>query len=183
MITCRVLQYHEVEVYEWFMRSRSYDSRSMYFGYPITDEGLTQLASDIKKNSHKHHIVVAEDDQLEVVGMIHIASMDLTTVELGVMVAESHRNQGISSQMMDYTITWCKNRNLSHVYMHCLSYNRPILHLVKKHGLEITKDGTDADARVTLPMPNIFTYGYESVLRQQSLAKQHLLQFKKLIAA
>jgi len=183
MISCRILLANELPKYAQFIKARRMDSLCMYFGYPITDIGIEQLLESIEDNPSKHRIVVAEDADLEIVGTIHIANISDTEVEFGVMVAESHRNMGISSIMMEYALAWCQNRCLRDVYMHCLSYNAPILHLVRKYGLEVSKDHGDADARVTLPLPNIFTLGRESVARQQNTIHHNILSFKKLLAA
>jgi hypothetical protein len=65
--------------------------------------------------------------------------------------------------------------------MHCLSYNQPILHLVKKHGLEVSKDFGDADARVKLPTPNMFTLGKEAMYHQSRLFQKNVTCFKKML--
>lgn len=182
MITCRVLGPHELRRYEYFLKERNMDTRSMYFGYPATEEQIKKLVDEMVNNPSKHRMVIAENDQFEIVGTIHIANVSDTEVEFGVMVAESYRKLGVSSQMMEYAMTWCQNRGLNNVYMHCLGYNKPIIHLVEKYGLEITKEYGDADARVTLPNSNIFTIGTECVLRQQHILQHNLRSFKRMLA-
>jgi len=157
------------------------DTRSMYFGIAYSDEQIQLLVDTMLKNPEKHHVVVAEDDELEIVGTVHMALISKSEVELGIMVAESHRNQGVSTQMLDYAVTWCQNRGLRDVYMHCLSYNRPIIHLVEKFGLEISKHQGDADARVTLPSMNLFSVGKEAMFRHKQLVQDRLLRFHKML--
>jgi RimJ/RimL family protein N-acetyltransferase len=186
MLTCRVLFPHELQKYAYFMRERSLSSRSMYFGCAISDDGIDQLVNSMIDNPSVHHVVVAEDDNLDIVGTIHIANMSNHEVELGVMVHEGLRSQGVASTMMDFALTWCQNRNLRDIYMHCLAYNAPILHLVKKHGLEVSKDHGDADARVTLPECSFLTIGHEALLRQQNTlgysVKKNLVSFRRMLA-
>lgn len=153
----------------------------MYFGYPITNEGIEQLVQEIVDHPDKHKIVIAEDDNLDIAGTIHIASMNKTQVEFGIMVAESYRGKKVANKLMEFAIAWVQNRGLNDIYMHCLMYNAPIIHIVKKYGLEISKDNGDADAHVTLPRSNIFTIGYESIMRQQSAFKHNILQFKRML--
>jgi len=181
MITCRLLSVHELRCYEYFLKQRNMDTRSMYFGIPYSDEQIRLLVDMILENPEKHNIVVAEDDELETVGTIHIATISEQEVELGVMVAESHRNQGVSSQMLDYAVTWCQNRGFRDVYMHCLSYNRPIIHLVEKFGLEISKHEGDADARVTLPPANLYTLGKEAMFRHKQMVQDRIIRFHKML--
>lgn len=183
MITCRLLGTHELRRYEYFLKERGMDTRSLYFGYPASDENIKDLLDRMVAEEGLHRIVVAENDRFEIVGTIHIATMSENEVEFGVMVAEGYRGLGISTKMMDYAMTWCQNRNLREVYMHCLGYNKPIIHLVEKYGLEITREYGDADARVTLPRSNIFTFGTEYLLRQQNLLSENVRSFRRMITA
>ena len=104
----------------------------------------------------------------ETVGLVHIAHISSTEVEFGFMVAESHRKIGVSGYLMEYSLTWCRNRGLPNVYMHCLGWNEPIIHLTKKYGLEINRDHGDADAYITLPSADVFTFQHEAILTQSS---------------
>ena len=181
MITCRLLEHSEIPRYEYFLRERNMDTRSMYFGIVYSDEQIARLVKIMSNDPDRHAMVVAENEDQEIVGTVHIALLSETEVELGVVVAEAYRGQKVSSSMMDYAITWCQNRNLRDVYMHCLSYNRPILHLVKKFGLGISQSQGDADARVTLPTLNMFSLGKEAMLRHKNMVQDHLLRFHKML--
>lgn len=186
MITYRVLFKQEMPKYAVYLKQRSMGSLSIYFGYAITNENIELLVEDMVANNHLHDIVVAEDTDGEIVGTVHIARMNDHEVEFGVMVAEAYRKKGIASGLMDYAMTWARNRGYRDLYMHCLSYNAPIKHLVTKHGLEISRDGIESDARVTMPPTNIFSIGHEMVLRQQNAVNKtmnHTIQsFRKAIA-
>lgn len=182
MITCRVLGSEELRRYEFFLKERGMDTRSIYFGYPASDEQIKKLVDEMVANPAKHRVVVGENDVSEIVGTIHIANITDTEVEFGVMVAEAYRGKSISSQMMEYALTWCRNRGLNDVYMHCLGYNKPIIHLVEKYGLEITREYGDADAHVTLPHSNIFTYGTEALMRNQHAIHNNIRSFKRMLA-
>jgi GNAT superfamily N-acetyltransferase len=138
MVTCRVLTPAEVIKYGDFLKDRTDESKHIYFGISVSDFYIDQLIERILSDYSKHHIVVAEDEFLNIVGTIHIAHMSKSSVEFGVMVAESHRKLGISSNMMEYALTWCRNRGLNDIYMHCLGYNKPIIHL-KSMDLKLLK--------------------------------------------
>lgn len=181
MITCRLLEPHEIKHYEFFLKERNMDSRSMYFGIAYTDEQIERLVKIMVSDPERHKMVVAENLDGEIVGTVHIASVSETEVELGVMVAEAYRGQGVSSLMMDYAMTWCQNRNLRNVYMHCLSYNRPIIHLVEKFGLSISKDNGDADAKVTLPTLNMFSLGKEAMFHHKRMVQDRIVRFHKML--
>jgi GNAT superfamily N-acetyltransferase len=186
MITYRVLFDQELPKYALFLKERSMGSLSIYFGHAITYEGIDKLMDDMVANVSMHHVVVAEDIDHEIVGTVHIAQMNDHEVEFGVMVAEAYRQKGIASGLMDYAMTWARNRGFRDLYMHCLSYNAPIKHLVTKHGLAISRDGIESDARVTMPPTNIFSIGHEMVLRQQNavnMSVNHTIQsFRRALA-
>lgn len=169
-----------------FMKQRNSDSLNLYFGTVFTDNMIDGLVDGMISNPTLHHIVVAEDIDQEIVGTVHIAMMDAHAVEFGVMVAEAYRKMKVASGMMDYAMTWAQNRGFRDLFMHCLSYNAPIKHLVKKHGLTISTEGTESDARVTMPPTNIFSIGHEIALRQQNIINtsvNHTIQsFRKVIA-
>lgn len=179
MITYRVLFDQELPKYAIFLKQRSMGSLSIYFGHAVTNERIELLVDDMIANPSMHHIVVAEDVDKDIVGTVHIAQMNDHEVEFGVMVAEAYRQKGIASGLMDYAMTWSRNRGFRDLYMHCLSYNAPIKHLVTKHGLAISRDGIESDARVTMPPTNIFSIGHEMVLRQQNavnMSVNHTIQ-------
>ena len=148
------------------MNERSVESRRMYFGYTPSPEFICNFVD--KMTTPNDVIVVAENEQLEIVGTVHIASMGDDKVELGVMVHEDYRQKGISSKMMSFAMLWCKNRGLHQVYMHCLAYNAPIIHLVQKFGLEVRKEGTEADSYITLPRTTPMDQIEETITRNMS---------------
>ena len=180
-ITCRALSAYEIRRYEYFLKERSMDSISMYFGCPLKSEAITNLVDRMVEDTDHHKVIVAEDEQFEVIGTIHIAIVNDSEVELGIMVAEAHRGQNVSTKMMDYVLNWCRNRGFTGLYMHCLSYNAPVLHVVKKYGLEITSQLGDSEAVIKLPSANIFTLGRENLDVQQAILKQNVMSFKKML--
>ena len=186
MIAYRILRESEIPKYGMFMKQRNSDSLNLYFGHAIRHDMIDKLIDTMVISPELHHVVVAEDLDQEIVGTVHIAQMSEREVEFGVMVAEAYRKNGIASGLMDYAMTWARNRNYNDLYMHCLSYNAPIKHLVTKHGLAISRDGIESDARVTLPPTNIFSIGHEIVLRQQNAiysTMNHTIQsFRKVLA-
>lgn len=185
MITYRVLEGRDLAHYATFLKQRSIDSLVMYFGYAVNHEHIDRLIVTMMDKPELHYVLLAEDDNFEPVATVHMAQMNKHEMEFGFMVAEPYRKQGIASGMMDFAMTWCRNRGFNDIFMHCLSYNAPIKHLVRKHGLEISSEGTEADARVTLPRTNIFSIGHEMFMRQQNIVntniKHHIQSFRRAL--
>lgn len=172
MITVRFLAFLEYHKYLEFMKSQSMETRRMYFGIPMSNEGLDKVFDNILEHKSLHRFIIAEDQNFNIVGVIHLAEMDSTSIEIGIAVDPDYRKQGIADQMMNLAIPWCRNRNHPNVFMHCLSHNEPVKRLVKKYDLQITTRHGDADARVQLPPPDPASIASEALIIQQQGLKR-----------
>jgi len=162
MITTRFLAYSEYAEYAEWMKSRDTDSRQLYFGMGVSDDGIDALTDKIIKNQHDHYFLVAEDRGVWV-GTIHIAVQNIDEVEFGVMVAIGRRKQGIADLMLREAILWARNRGFHSLYMHCLAHNSAIRHLCTKHGLSIKTEYGESDVNVPLPLATPLTLSQEMV--------------------
>ena len=181
MNTYRILANSELVRYADFLKQRDASSLHVYFGYAISHDSIDVLVADMCQRPTDNHIVAALDQDLAIIGTVHIAQMSAQQVEFGVMVAENHRKQGHADRMMDYAITWCRNRGISDLYMHCLSTNAPIRHLVRKNGLTITQQGPETDAQLRLPPTDFFAWGHELALIQQNAMAETIMSFTRAL--
>lgn len=162
MIVTRFLDYNEYPEYADWMKSQDHDSRQLYFGMGISDEGIDTLVEKFIREKHNHYFLVAEDRGIWV-GTIHIAIQNVDEVEFGVMVATGRRKQGIADTMLREAILWARNRGFHSLYMHCLAYDNAIKHLCTKHGLSIKTEYGESDVKVPLPAPTPVSIGKEIV--------------------
>lgn len=187
MFTCRLLNKSELGLYGEYLKKRDHDSLRRYFGTPVSDQVIDKLVSGMIEHEDLHEVLVAENEHLEIVGTIHIAQMNDRQVELGVMVSEAYRGMGVANEMMELALLHCRNRGLYDVYMHCMSNNEAIMHLVKSKGLYISPLQGEADAHITLPYSSIFTFAWENWLRGSDYAyrmhNERILTYRKLLAA
>jgi len=183
MITTRFLTYSEYPEYAEWMKSQDTDSRQLYFGMGISDEGIDHLVEKFIKNRHDHYFLVAEDRGVWV-GTIHIAVQNVNEVEFGVMVTTGRRKQGIADTMLREAITWARNRGFHSLYMHCLAYNAAIKHLCTKHGLSVKTQYGESDVKVALPPATAFTIGQELASASRNiytlLLQRNLAAFESL---
>ena len=56
--TCRVLGIREMRNFEYYLKSRNMDSRSMYFGCAVSDQSITDLVDHMIANSSDHKVIV-----------------------------------------------------------------------------------------------------------------------------
>ena len=185
MFTCRLLNKNELGLYGDYLKKRDRNSLTRYFGTLVSDQVIDRLVSGMIEHEDLHDVLVAENEKLEVVGTIHIARMNDHQVELGIMVAEAYRGMGVATEMMEMALLYCRNRSLNDVYMHCMSNNEAIMHLVKKQGLHVSNQTGEADAHVTLPQSSIFTLAWENWVRGQEyafrLSNERILTFRKVL--
>lgn len=187
MFTCRLLNKNELGLYGEYLKKRNRDSLTRYFGTLVSDQVIDRLVSGMIEHEDLHDVLVAENEKLEIVGTIHIARMNEHQVELGIMVSEAYRGLGVANEMMEMALLYCRNRGLYDVYMHCMSNNEAIMHLVKKKGLHISNQTGEADAHVTLPYSSIFSLVWENLVRTQDYAfrmtNERLLTFNRVLNA
>ena len=87
------------------------------------------------------------------------------------IVGLQYRKQGIANVMMDEAITWARNRYYRDLFMHCISWNRPIKHLCQKHGLVPRNMMKDSEANLQLEPPTPATFFKE----QMTVARRNWL--------
>jgi GNAT superfamily N-acetyltransferase len=186
MITCRILDSSDVGLYGTFMKARGADCLALFFGAPVKDSVIDQLVDKISSHPSEHAIIVAEDENLEIVGTIHVAKIDDVRVEFGIMVSEKHRRKKIADTLVDFAFTYCRNRGLTEVYMYCMNHNIPVMNLIKKKGLFISNQSGDADAKITLPDCNPYTFLMESWTRNSDflnrIRNQQIVTFHRALS-
>ena len=152
---------------DWLM-SQDDDTRYLYFGVASGPGLIESLVERIKSEPDQHEILVARncDGWL---GTLHIAKIDRTTVEFGIIVHKDYRGQGIGNNMLEEAIVWARNRNYTELFMHCLGYNKPIQHLCHKHGLLPRGILGDSEVNVQLNPPSWATIASEVGIRQRNV--------------
>jgi GNAT superfamily N-acetyltransferase len=129
------------------------ESRYLRFGYPINDAMINFLCDKFEANPKQHKIFVIENDDLTVVAVGHI-SLEGEEVELAFSVLKDYQGQGMGSALMKRCIEWCQNRSIKGGCMVCLSHNKAVRAMAKKHGILVDDHGeTLADIKIPDPSP------------------------------
>lgn len=85
-------------------------------------------------------VFVAEDDGGRIVGRlslardIHPASRHVA--DLGLMVATSHRRQGIGRALLEQAVVWARSVGIRKLELHVFSWNAPAITLYESFGFE-----------------------------------------------
>jgi RimJ/RimL family protein N-acetyltransferase len=89
---------------------------------------------------HPDAVVLVADDDGEVVARLslsrdpHPASRHVADV--GLMVAESHRGQGIGRLLLDAAVDWARRSEIRKLELHVFPWNEPALRLYESFGFE-----------------------------------------------
>jgi GNAT superfamily N-acetyltransferase len=145
------------------------DDRYTRFGYAARPENIDRIILDILYNPNNHHIFTYYQDD-HIVGFGHLAR-EGDDWELAVSVEEEYQGAGIADALMSYMIAWGKTHGVEVVYMHCITDNKKIQHLARKHGLRaVERNNSDITARVQLPKATVVDYTSSLMQEQTELA-------------
>lgn len=162
MITTEFLLKQQFSKYGTWLKSQDSQTLYSYFGHSIPNKTIDALVKEFSNSPRNNHFLVAKING-RWAGTIHIASRG-AEVELGVIVHPKYRKLGIADMMMDEAITWARNRHYQHLFMHCISWNRPIKRLCEKHGLVPRNMMGESEANFDLDPPNWGTYLKEQMI-------------------
>lgn len=151
---------------EW-LRQQDAETLALYFGVGGTAGVIDSLMEKIRIQPQDHFFLIAVDND-QWVGTTHIATKG-SQVEFGLIVDPTHRGQGVASLMLEDALTWVRNRNYRELFMHCLTWNRPINHLCNKHGLTTRSMMGDSEVQITLDPPTWITLNQEVCTTQRNL--------------
>lgn len=84
-------------------------------------------------------VYVAEDDgaivgRLSVARDPHAASRHVG--DLGLMVAASHRRQGIGAALLEQAVAWARDAGVNKLELHVFPWNEPAIRLYERFGFE-----------------------------------------------
>jgi GNAT superfamily N-acetyltransferase len=167
MLRTKFLSEQDYSKYGEWLRQQDEETRQMYFGVSSSDGVINELMSKILSRPEDHFFLIALDGD-QWVGTLHIATKGLQ-VEFGLIVDPARRGEGIASMMLEDALTWARNRNYRELFMHCLTWNRPINHLCRKHGLTTRNMMGDSEVAIILDPPTWITLNKEVCIEQRNL--------------
>jgi RimJ/RimL family protein N-acetyltransferase len=155
--------------YAEHLKNLSDEDRYTRFGYSPGPDAIDQLILHILYNQNQHHLFTYFEDG-HIVGFGHLAQED-SDWELAVSVEQSYQGRGIADALVSHMIDWGKTHGVHAVYMHCITDNKKIQHLARKHGLKtVDRSGHEITAQVELPKATVLDYTNNFVREQTALA-------------
>jgi RimJ/RimL family protein N-acetyltransferase len=168
MFTTEFLGKQDHYRYGDWLNDQDAETQQLYFGVAAGAGLIERLVDRIEAEPDQHEILIAQNCN-GWLGTVHIAKIDSTTVEFGIIVHTDYRGEGIGNAMLEEAIVWARNRNYSELFMHCLGYNKPIQHLCHKHGLLPRGIMGDSEVNVHLNPPSWVTVVQEANIKQRNV--------------
>jgi len=158
--------------------------RYLRFGYRATTEQIQQYVASI--DFKRDEVFGIFNSKLHLVAVAHLAAMPGKgpagdgssrgrAMEFGVSVLPSGRGKGLGLRLFEHAIVHARNQHASHLMIHALSENGPMLKIAAKAGAAIERDGPDAEAWLKLPPDTVGTHLDSSL---QSLAAEALYRIR-----
>lgn len=157
--------------------------RYLRFGYPASDAQIEQYVR--KLDFERDEVFGIFNRKLQLVAVAHLAAMpgqgphgDSSrgrAMEFGVSVLPSGRGKGLGMRLFNHAIMHARNQHASHLMIHALTENGPMLRIAAKAGAVIERDGPDAEAWLKLPPDTVGTHLDSSL---QSLAAEVIYRVK-----
>lgn len=167
------------------LQSLKGEDRRLRFGGGVSDTYIQEyvensfVAQDSKWFGVDHidgHIIAA----------CHVAIMD-GQAELGCSVHPDYRGNGLAQKMFDRAVTWLRSKNITEVYMHCLTENQVMKHIARKNNMTLESEYGETDALVEVRPPTPMTQFEDAymdrVAMYDMIYRTHINMMKRLYRA
>lgn len=153
------------------------EDRRLRFGSGTSDDGLRQYVSRI--DFERDGLFAVQDDSLGIIAVVHVACTR-ETAELGLSVVAGHRGAGIGNALFRRAITFLRNRGATSVFVHCLSENRAMMHLARKHSMRLSYGNGESDGQLEITPATADSYVTEWLEDQRGRMVQSMRQNARL---
>lgn len=130
--------------------------RYLRFGYGATDEQMGRYVAGL--DFDRDEVFGVFNRRLELVALAHLAypleaacATPTAAAEFGGSVLERQRGRGHGSRLFEHAMLHARNRGLQHIYIHALSENAAMLHIARRAGATVQRDGPESEAFLRLP--------------------------------
>jgi len=174
---------HRHRILDHLLELNEHD-RYLRFGYRATTEQIQHYVASI--DFKRDEVFGIFNSKLHLVAVAHLAAMPGKgprgdgssrgrAMEFGVSVLESGRGRGLGMRLFMHAVTHARNLHASHLMIHALSENAPMLKIAAKAGAVIERDGPEAEAWLKLPPDTVGTHLDSSL---QSLGAELLYRIR-----
>lgn len=127
--------------------------RYLRFGFSASDEQIERYIQGL--NFERDEVFGIFNRRLKLLALAHLAypadGQTDSAAEFGVSVLASARGRGYGSQLFEHAMLHARNRNIDTLFIHALSENTAMLHIARRFGATLQRDGSETDAFLKLP--------------------------------
>jgi len=110
--------------------------------------------------------------KLCLIAVAHLAYMQepqaASCAEFGVSVLPTWRGRGFGAELFERAVLHARNDHISLMFIHALSQNTAMLHIVQRAGAAVERLGSESEAYLTLPSPTLQSHWHEAVDAQMA---------------
>ena len=170
---------HRARITDHLLQLDEHD-RYLRFGSQVSGEQMRRYVASI--DFHRDEVFGIFNSRLQLVAVAHLAALpgkgpggQGRAMEFGVSVLPAGRGKGLGMRLFRHAMMHARNQHASHMMIHALTENAPMLRIAAKAGATIERDGPDAEAWLKLPPDNLASHIDSSV---QSIAAEALYRIK-----
>jgi GNAT superfamily N-acetyltransferase len=133
------------------------NDRYLRFGYMANDEQITRYVDGL--DFDRDDVYGIFDRGLKLVAVAHLAFAEgkdhASCAEFGVSVLREARGRGYGGWLFERAAQHARNQGVSMLFIHALTENTPMLRIARSAGATVERDGTESEAYLKLPPPNL----------------------------
>lgn len=152
------------------------NDRQLRFAHVATDEQISRYTDQI--DFGQDEVFGVFDRRLQLVAMAHLAfAPGGLTAEFGVSVAARVRGRGFGTRLFDHAVMHARNRGVSTLVLYVARENEAMLSIVRRAGAQVSFDGAEATARLTL-LADTLGSRFEALLERHAAEFDYQLKFR-----
>ena len=147
------------------------DARDRYlrFGYPANDEQIARYVAGL--DFERDDFLGIFNRRLELLAVSHLGLIRQPgrqpAAEFGVSVLSKARGRGYGTLLFERAVLHLRNKGVAQMMIHALSENTVMLHIARKAGAVVERDGSESEAYLSLSPATIDT-------RLSEIVEEHL---------
>jgi RimJ/RimL family protein N-acetyltransferase len=132
------------------------DDRYLRFGYHATDEQVLRYVQGLRFGHDQ--LLGVFNRRLQLIAVAHLAFSTQVQAfhqaEFGVSVMPHARGRGYGARLFARAMVHARNHGVTHLVVHALSENAPMLKIAHRAGATIERHGSESEALLRLPPPD-----------------------------
>lgn len=142
------------------------EDRRLRFGTVATDEYIEKYVKDSWNKDDS--VWFGCTHKWKMVAACHVAIYN-DEAELGCSVDPRYRGQRLAQGMFDRAITYLRTKNISNVFMHCLTENQIMRHIAKKNDMVVESCCGETDAKVEVAPGTPMTFYQDAYMDRMAI--------------